>query len=76
MRIAFAIDPEHNSVCIWLRIGVPAVDLCQHGFHFWIAQLVFGVPPVERAQWFIERIVGFFRFGDQAQSKLMHKPRI
>src|SRR5438094_3996932 len=34
---------------------VPAVDLCQYGFHFWIAQLVVGVPPVKRAQRLIER---------------------
>src|SRR5438874_2125237 len=75
MRIPCAIDAENNSICSWLRSDVPAVDLCQYGFHLWIAQLVFGVPPVKRAQRFIERIVGLFRFGDQAQSKLMHKPR-
>src|SRR5437867_6149605 len=55
---------------------IPAVDFCQHGFHFWIARLVFGIPPIERAQRFIERIVGLFGFIDQAQSKLMHKPRL
>src|SRR5207237_9775528 len=61
-------------ICIRLRVRVPTVDLGQHGFHFWIAMLVFGVPPVERAQWFIDWIVGFLCFADQAQSKLMHEP--
>src|SRR5206468_10954661 len=85
MRIAFAIDTEHDSVTpagvtasgySGVRIRVPAVDFCQHGFHFWIAQLVFEVPPVKRAQRLIKRIVRLFRFGDQAQSKLMYKPRL
>src|SRR5207237_3651737 len=81
MRITFAIATKDNTVRFsavsdrGYRIRVPAVDLCQYGFHFWIAQLVFGVPPIKRAQRFIERIVGLFRFGDQAQSKLMYKPR-
>src|SRR5437870_8531867 len=60
MQIAFAIDTEHDSVCGGLRSGVPAVDLCQYRLHFWIAQLVFVVPPVKRAQRIIERIVGLF----------------
>jgi hypothetical protein len=59
-----------------MRIFVPSVDLCEHGFHFWIARLVFRIPPIECAQRFIERIVGLFRFGDQAQSELMHEPRL
>ena len=88
MRIPCAIDAENNSVILlfgrrrWtlgvflMLKRVPSVDLCQHGFHFWIARLVFRIPPIKRAQRFIERIVGLFRFGDQTQSKLMHEPRI
>ena len=81
MRIAGAIDTEHDALIPagvtdpGYRIRVPAINLCQHSFHFWIAQLVLGVPPVKRPQGFIERIVGLFRFDDQAQSKLMYKPR-
>src|SRR5215471_6801986 len=74
MRIAFAIDTEHDSLRIWLRSGVPAVDLCQHGFHLWIAQRVFGVPPVERAQRFIQRISRLFCFCNEPQRELMYKP--
>src|SRR5215510_8993254 len=76
MRIVFAIDTEHDSIGTRLRSRVPAVDLCQHGFHFWIAQLVFWVPPVKRTQRFIERIVRLFCFRDKAQCKLMHEPRV
>src|SRR4029453_16093403 len=76
MWITFAIDTQDDPLRIWLRSGVPAVDLRQHRFHLWIAQLVFRVPPVKRTQWFVERIVGVFRFGNETQAKLMHKPRI
>ena len=55
---------------------VPSVDLRQHGFHFWIAQFVFRVPPVKRAQRFIERIVRLLRLRNETQSELMHEPRV
>src|SRR5205823_598809 len=75
MRLAFAVDIEHDSLCVWLRSRVPAVDLCQDGFHFGIAQLVFGVPPIKRVQRLIEQVLRLFCFGNQTQSKLMYKPR-
>ena len=85
MRIAVAIQPEHDTLFSW-RLGVgrsafalrlrggatadrrglgvfffpecvPAVDLGEHGFHLRIAQVIFGVPPIQRAQWLVERIV-------------------
>src|SRR6266481_5439732 len=85
MRIPCAIDAENDPIAAagvtacgysGMRICVPSVDLCQHGFHFWIARLVFRIPPIECAQRFIERIARLFRFGDQAQSELMHEPRL
>ena len=64
-----------SAISGFVKIGVPTIDLRQHGFHLRIAQLVFRIPPIERAQRFIERIVRLFRFGDQAQRELMHEPR-
>ena len=29
--------------------GVPAVDFREHGFHSWIAQVIFWIPPIQRA---------------------------
>src|SRR5207244_12565380 len=71
MRTASAIETEHDSVCVGLSIRVPAVDLCQYGFHFWITQLVVRVPPVERAQRFVYGVGGLLYFGDQTQGELM-----
>src|SRR6266481_7238649 len=72
---SWTLDVGRWALGVFLMLKrVPAVDLCQDGFHFWIARLVFGIPPIECAQGFIERIVGLFRFGDQAQSELMHEP--
>src|SRR5438270_2953499 len=91
MRIAIAIETENNAVVPTgvtdpsynsavsdrgYRVGVPAINLGQYGFHSWIAQLVFRVPPVQRAQRFVERIVGLFRFRNETQSELMHEPGI
>src|SRR6266481_236653 len=74
VRVAFAIETEHDSVCIGLKIGVPAVDLSQYGFHFWITHLVFRVPPVERAQRFVYGVGRLLYFGDHTQGELMHEP--
>src|SRR3982074_1234541 len=75
MGIAFAIDTtEHNAVGARLRVSVPTVDLCQHGFHVWFTVLIFWIPPIESAQRFIERTVRLFRLRDQPQSELMHEP--
>ena len=85
MRIAVAIQPEHDTFFSWrlgvgrsafaprLRggatadrwalgvffflQGVPAVDLGEHGLHLRIAQVIFRVPPIQRAQRLVERIV-------------------
>src|SRR5262249_14247336 len=76
MRIAVAIETENNAISIRLRSGVPAVDLGEDGFHFWIAQLFFWVPPIERAPWLVEWIVRCIRLRNQTQRELMHKPRI
>src|SRR5439155_6296711 len=64
------------ATAVSYRIRITAVEYSQHSYHFWNDQLVYAIPPVKRAQWLIERIVRLFRFGDQAQSKLMHKPRL
>src|ERR1700730_13363084 len=75
MRITFAIDaPKHDSFAARLWIGGPTIDLREHGFHFRIAKSILRIPPIERTQRFIERVVRFFRLGDEAQSELMHKP--
>jgi len=54
MRVPVAIESEHDSFCVGLRFGVPTVDLRQDRFHFRIAQFVFRIPPVQRAQRFVE----------------------
>ena len=77
MRIAFAIDAaEDDSIRPWLWIGVPTVDFREHGFHVRFTVLIFRVPPIERAQRFIERIARLLRLRDQTQSELMHEPPI
>src|SRR5207247_1430226 len=41
-----------------------------------LAEFVRGIPPVERAQWFVDRVVRCFCFRLQAQCKLMNEPRV
>ena len=60
MRIAVAIVAEHDAFFI-LTLGVgrwalgvflecvPAVDFREHGFHLRIAQVIFRIPPIQRA---------------------------
>src|ERR1051326_2967043 len=81
MRITIAVDAEHDAlVPAAVRARgyscVPAVDLCEHGFHFWIALFVFRIPPVERAQRFVDRVIGTFCFRNQTQCQLMNEPRV
>src|SRR6266478_9659253 len=72
---SWTLDVGRWALGVFLMLKrVPAVDFCQHGFHFWIAQLVFWVPPVKRAQRLIEGITRLFRFCDQTHSELMHEP--
>src|SRR5438105_2129860 len=82
MRIAFTIETEHDAIIQYGRglraatESVPAVNLRQDRFHFWIALFILRIPPVQRAQRFIEWISGLLRFCDKTQSKLMHEPRV
>ena len=52
---------EHNPMFLTgfgnfnTRIRVPAVDLSEHSFHLRIAEFILGIPPIERAQRFVER---------------------
>src|SRR4029077_6734419 len=57
-------------------LGFPAINLGEHGFHFWLADLVLGIPPIECAQRFIDWIMRSLRFGDQSQRELMNEPRV
>ena len=63
MRIAIAIYTENDALAPTAlsargyRLRVPAVDLGEHSFHLRLAQFVLRIPPIERAQRFIERIV-------------------
>ena len=74
VRFTVAIQTENNAVSMRLRVGVPAVDLREYSFHLRLAQFVFRVPPIERAQRLVERIVRCFRLRDQTQRELMHEP--
>ena len=68
MRFTVAIVAENNPVipagvdAPGYRLRVPAIDLREHGFHLRIAQLILRIPPIERAQWLIERVVGSLAF--------------
>ena len=64
MRIAVAIDDRRQchrfspeSAFGDSQDRVPAVDLGEHRFHLRIAEFIFRIPPIERAQRFVERIV-------------------
>ena len=54
---------EHNAIASRrsrrsrLQVRVPAVDLSEHGFHLRIAEFIFRIPPIERPQRLIERVV-------------------
>src|SRR6266480_3513519 len=82
MRLPFSIDTEDNPVSAagvtapGYRFRLPTIDLSEHCFHFWLAEFVLRVPPVECAQWFVYRIIGGSGFGDQPQSQLMNEPRV
>src|SRR4029077_19050508 len=72
---SWTLDVGRWALGVFLMLKrVPAVDLCQYGFNFWMARLGCRIPPIECAQRFIERIVGLFRFGNETQSQLMHEP--
>src|SRR5436305_912908 len=76
MLLSLTISPKKNAFCIWLRFGFPAIDLSEHCFHCRLAEFVLRIPPVERAQRFVYRIIGGRGFGDQSQSQLMNEPRV
>src|SRR5207247_5461950 len=72
--VTFWISPNRHGLYVLLPFGFPAVDLSEHCFHFWLAQFVFRIPPIERAQRFVYRISCTSGFGDQSQSQLMNEP--
>src|SRR5438552_7057336 len=80
MSVAVAITTKHNAISTagvtapGYRLGLPTVDLREDGLHFWVTQFVFGVPPVERAQWLIDCIPRRFCLRNEAQRKLMNEP--
>src|SRR5262249_1938987 len=49
VRFSVAIHTENPAISVRLRIGVPAVDFCEHSFHLWLAEFIFRIPPIERA---------------------------
>ena len=59
-----------------LRRGVPAVDLGQHRLGVRLAFLVFGIPPVERAQRLVHRVVRSLGLGDEPLGELVDEPRL
>ena len=76
MRLALPILLEENAGLVRLNCCLPAVNLREHRLHFRLAEFVLGIPPVERAQWFVDRVVRCFCFRLQAQCKLMNEPRV
>src|SRR5262245_20988814 len=83
MRIAFAVDTaKQDTLCTvgvgdpGYRFGLPAVDLGENGFHSRITELIIRIPPIQRAQWFIQRVARLFCFGDKAQCELVYEPGV
>src|SRR4030095_1839349 len=76
MQQAFAILTKNNAISAGSGFCFPTVDLREYGFHFRLALLVLWVPPIERAQRFVDRIVGGPGFSNQSPNELMNKPCI
>ena len=63
MRIAISVETEYNPMLLTRvgnfnsRIRVPAVDFSEHSFHLRIAEFILRIPPIERAQRFVQGIV-------------------
>src|SRR5712692_6486579 len=75
MRPTLAIDAaEEHAIGTRLRFGLPAVYLSEHGFHFRLAMFVLRIPPIERAQRFVDWIVRLLRFRNQSQREVVHEP--
>src|SRR5947207_11830938 len=81
LKFVIAIYPKKHSFFVRQPAvtyggysSLPTVDLREDGLHFRVTQFVFGVPPVERAQWLIDCIPRRFRFRNEAQRKLMNEP--
>ena len=57
----------------------PRGSACEQTYGWWvcpeITMSILRIPPIERAQWFIERVVRLFRLRDKTQRELMHEPR-
>src|SRR5438094_5654269 len=55
MRFSIAIVAENSSVtpagvdAPGYRLRAPAIDFREHGFHLRIAQVIFWIPPIQRA---------------------------
>src|SRR5205814_876738 len=58
------------------RLRLPAINLSKDCLHFRLAECVLRIPPVERAQRFVHRIIGGPGFSDQPQGQLMNEPRV
>src|SRR6266404_5458406 len=81
MRFAIAIDAtKQHAITIaavsdaGYRFSLPTVNLGEHGFHVRIAQFIFRIPPVERAQRLVDWLISLFYFRFQAQRQLMNEP--
>src|SRR5260370_24915632 len=74
-RSSYAMDPAKKHA-VWARLwlSLPAVYLREHGFHFRLAMFVLRIPPIERAQRFVDRIVRLLRFRNQSQREMVHEP--
>src|SRR5436190_4402634 len=56
------------------RWRLPSIDLSKDCLHFRLAECVLRIPPVERAQRFVDRIIGSPGFSNQPQGQLMNEP--
>src|SRR6266516_5041966 len=71
MRPTLAIDAaEEHAIGPRLRLGLPAGYLRQHCFYVWLAMFILRIPPIERAQRFVDRIVRLFCFCNQSQCEM------
>ena len=74
MQFPIAIVRENGSFRVHLGRGLPAIDFGEDGFHFRLAFFALRIPPIERAERFVVRVVGGLGFGDETQRELMNEP--